>query len=104
MSDEPRPSRIKETKGRAALVRWMRENKETEGTFRKKVSVTRQAVIAWLEGITRPSLETRELVKLVTGIEPSSWDLPEDVEKRKQRLAVAMAGASKARKSKKRVH
>ncbi len=90
MTDELRPSRIKDTPARAALDRWLLANNENEGTFSKKVSVTRQAVMAWREGITRPSPETRELVKLVTGIEPSDWDLPEDIEKRKQRLAVAL--------------
>jgi hypothetical protein len=100
MPDEPK-SRITNTKGRVALARWMRKNKETEGTFCKKVSVTRQAVMAWLEGITRPKPEARELVKVVTGIEPSSWDLPEDVKKRQQRLAAAMAGAKNDSESRK---
>jgi hypothetical protein len=79
--------KIRETAGRQSLTDWLRANKVTKNAFSKLVRVSQQAVTGWLRGLTGPDDHRRRLIQVVTGIEPSSWDVAEDVEKRAAELA-----------------
>jgi hypothetical protein len=79
--------KIKDSAGRNHLVRWLSEHKVSKNAFASRVLVSPQAVTGWLDGLTQPDGHRRELIKIVTGIETSAWDLQEDIERRREELA-----------------
>jgi predicted transcriptional regulator len=79
--------KIRETAGRQSLTNWLRENGVSKHAFSKMVRVSQQAVTGWLRGLTSPDDHRRKLIEVVTAIEPSSWNVAEDVEKRAAELA-----------------
>ena len=83
--------RIKESPGRDSLRRWFEQTCSSKLGFAKRVKVSPQAVTAWLDGKSRPDDHKRALVRLVTGIAESDWNLPEEVERQRRELAEVQA-------------
>lgn len=75
--------RVPETVGRRQLAVWLASDvKRTRHALGKLIGVSGQAIGLWLARSSRPDERKRELLRIATGIEPSTWLTEHEVEAR----------------------
>lgn len=79
-----------ETRARIAFDTWL-EAQLAAGQSKKAIadalSVTPQALLQWRERHSRPTLDVRDRIFLVTGVvQPGDWDTDEEVREREEQL------------------
>lgn len=69
-----------ETDGLRRLREWLKANEVSQNQLAKKLGISQPAIARWLQGITRPDDQYREMLFQLTGIEITAWRAESETE------------------------